>query len=192
MQDDNARARLFQVLANLRAILAAGPKQRLPPGILLCHPLKNPGSGPDMKSFKRFDGARLAAAQAMSLILSGCEASGFLNTDIAPDFELESLKKFLLEQVGRLDRLPATRSILQRLDGWIDEFYDAAADGTWSRPKGPKAWSIIYVFSADTFKRRCKAGKIRHKKLSCREYIVHLDDIPLPKVGRQVGTSRHK
>jgi hypothetical protein len=69
-------------------------------------------------------------------------------------------------------------------------------DGPWSRPKGPKDWGKVFGFSADTFKRRCAAGKIRHKKLSSRKYLVHVDDIPasVPTQAKsaQVGTTRHK
>ena len=57
---DNARTRLVEALKSLRAILARGPKEMLPVGIRLCHPLKDPGDGPDGESFRRFDGARQA------------------------------------------------------------------------------------------------------------------------------------
>jgi hypothetical protein len=74
---------------------------------------------------------------------------------------------------------------------------DKPQDGSpWSRPKGPKDWGKTFGISPDTFKRRCEAGTIRHKKLSCRKYLVHLDDIPTAvstqAKSAQVGTSRHK
>ncbi len=65
--------------------------------------------------------------------------------------------------------------------------------GPWSRPKGPREWAKVFGFSPDTFKRRCEAGAIRNKKLSCRKYLVHLDDVPtLQAKSAQVSTSQHK
>ena len=99
----------------MRAILARGPKEMLPVGIRLCHPLKDPGDGPDGESFRRFDGARQAGAAARQILLSGSQADGFLNLGLGPPHTLQALDRFLLDDVGLLDRLPAPGATLRKL-----------------------------------------------------------------------------
>ena len=53
-----------------------------------------------------------------------------------------------------------------------------APPGGWSKADTPKRWAAIFQISERTFKRRCKDGKIRHKKLSDRRYMVANDDLP--------------
>jgi hypothetical protein len=47
-----------------------------------------------------------------------------------------------------------------------------------SKPDTPSRWGIKFGFSAKTFLRRVKSGKIRAKKLSDKSYQVNLDDLP--------------
>jgi hypothetical protein len=54
----------------------------------------------------------------------------------------------------------------------------SATAGCCSKPDGPKQWGRVFGFSADTFIRRCKAGKIRHIKHTSKSYSVHIDDLP--------------
>ncbi len=48
-----------------------------------------------------------------------------------------------------------------------------------SEPDSPKRWAKIFGgITPRTFVRRCKEGRIRHKKLSDRSYQVDIRDIP--------------
>jgi hypothetical protein len=48
----------------------------------------------------------------------------------------------------------------------------------WTPSDGPKQWAKLFNFSTQTFKRRCAAGKIRHRKLSSKSYQIAIADIP--------------
>jgi hypothetical protein len=51
-------------------------------------------------------------------------------------------------------------------------------DGRWSKPDTPTRWAKTFKVSVRTLKRRFADGTIRHKELSDRSYMIHLDDLP--------------
>lgn len=51
-------------------------------------------------------------------------------------------------------------------------------DNRWSKPNGLTQWAKVFGFSPDTLKRRFKDGSIRHKKMSTKNYRIHVDDLP--------------
>ena len=55
---------------------------------------------------------------------------------------------------------------------------ETGGSGPWSRPNTPSEWARMFGCSRATFQRRVKDGTIRAKKLSCRSYQVHLNDVP--------------
>ncbi|MGA2061331.1 MAG: hypothetical protein ABSG67_12665 [Thermoguttaceae bacterium] len=52
------------------------------------------------------------------------------------------------------------------------------SDGPWSKSDTPSRWGKIFGYSARTFVRRVKNGKIRVIKNSDKSYQVHLNDLP--------------
>lgn len=149
---------------------------------------------------------RVAALSAVTAL----QAAGFLVPDAWKSVCL--VPRFTMRKSGRIDEpiineviegkvnIAAVRNLAGEVGKAIAGLRAAAGkgeqDGPWSRPKSPKDWAKVFGFSRDTFIRRCEDGTIRHKKLSDRRYLVHLDDVPAPpsKSGNsaQVGTSRHK
>lgn len=101
---------------------------------------------------------------------------------IAPRRVLQDIGRFLRDDVGQLDRLPASLSILRKLDALIEDVGGktppAQSDGPWSKADGPQQWAKKFGFSTDTLMRRFKDGTIRHKELSSKSYRIHVDDVP--------------
>ena len=171
-----ARARLLEALRSLREILARGPDERFPFGIIY------------MTHGNRYPRAAEAWCAADAVL-------GQLNEDIAPRVDLSEIQGFILNNVGQLDRLPAPPSMRQKLDEWTRDLGSKAPndnDGPWSTPDTPARWAKRFKVSPRTFKRHVAGGKIRAKPLSDRSYQIHLDDLPKDPpapVAGQVATS---
>ena len=85
----------------------------------------------------------------------------------------------LMKEHGVVDCIaPACGPIADIIDAEAAKLEVAAGEGPWSRPDTPTRWGKVFGVSGDTMKRRFKDGSIRNKKLSDRNYQVHLDDLP--------------
>jgi hypothetical protein len=185
---------LIKALQSLLKLLVSGPKEQMPVGIrFMAHGAKGPkGESIDVEKYPR----TLAVKRAVDAARK--EALAAIARRTVPRVRTTKILNFLNDTIGLdLDELPAPREILDELEALIMDVGGTAAakpqGGPWSRPKGPKEWAKVFGFSPDTFKRQCKANKIRHKKLSPRKYLVHLDDVPTVRVKSvQVGTTQHK
>jgi hypothetical protein len=112
MQDaiQAARARLVEALESLRAILARGPEERFPFGIVYMgnrHP--------------RAAEAWRAADAVLTALQGDSQPRQLLDEAIAPRVKLAEIQGFILNDVGLLDRLPVPPSIPRRLAEFIED-----------------------------------------------------------------------
>jgi hypothetical protein len=160
-----ARARLVEALKSLRAFLARGPQREVLPCVYR-----------DQEGHTLIEAVRAALPEA-------------------DEMTRQEIDHFLAYKVNlRLTSLPAPRSILRRLDEFMEDPEGPQVraehlNGPWSKADTPTRWAKLFGVSAQTFKRWVKAGKIRVKELSDRSYQVHLEDLPQPKPAQ---ASNHK
>jgi len=55
---------------------------------------------------------------------------------------------------------------------------EAGESVEWTTADSPSRWAKLFDISPPTFMRRLKEGKIRHKKLSTKSYLIAIADLP--------------
>jgi DNA-binding CsgD family transcriptional regulator len=195
MQDNSsaARARLVDALKTLRATLARGPEEMLPAplGYLAVEPAAGKTLG-DL--LPRADEAQRAMAAVHRAMSSESQADQFLNVSIAPRRTLQDLQRFLLEDVGQLDRLPAPRSILLRLDECIKDFRPKTAKRRRAtkprkpRPLTPRQTEVVQIVGECKGNVAAAARRLgRDRKTVAQNYTA-----AMAKLGKEVFRSRDK
>lgn len=124
---------------------------------------------------------RRAAAAAERKWRNACHETSLASRGI-PDVEWRRIIDTAIVESGG-DVAVENAVVMREAERWLHP-----PDTRWSKPDSPKQWGRIFGFSADTFIRRCTAGKIRHIKHNCKSYSVCLDDLPAsakPEATRQ-------
>lgn len=182
-------ARLVEALKTLRVILAKGPEANFPRGICSMQRAleKDTAEGVEWieeELLSRAEEAKTAAGAVERIILGGSQDDGFLDFTIAPRRTLQDLQKFLLEQVGQVDRLPEP-SILPLLDQWIERMGGQPAKPPDAPVKYLTKWPEILI-ALGMKNNNEDRGRVKHANSQYNGPIV------IPKQGAQPKVNKAK
>ena len=81
-----------------------------------------------------------------------------------------------------LEQAYAAQDAADGLLGWVDSEIERLGDpaGPWSQPDSPEQWAKRYRTTRKTLQDWFRAGTVRHKRLSPKAIMIHLNDLPDP------------